>query len=147
MTMTREQVAHTFGVSRSCVQKLLRRWRETGNAAPRPHGGGRLRTSASLATDLSGRNGRLGRETPEIGSNSCRLTRPISTRSNCVGPRSRLLFEQPKHELLRLWWRLSNWLCTLSPSMMLKPGLSIAAIVYMHKENALVHLGVNKPIA
>ena len=42
--MTREQVALTFGVSRSFVQKLLRRWRETGNAAPRPHGGGRLRT-------------------------------------------------------------------------------------------------------
>lgn len=43
-TMTRGQVARTFGVSRSFAQKLLRRWQETGSAAPRPHGGGRPRT-------------------------------------------------------------------------------------------------------
>jgi len=45
-TMTREQVAQTFGVSRSFAQKLLRRWRETGSAAALPHGGGRPRTLA-----------------------------------------------------------------------------------------------------
>jgi len=42
-TMTREQVAQTFGVSRSFAQKLLRRRRETGSTAARPHGGGRPR--------------------------------------------------------------------------------------------------------
>jgi transposase len=42
-TDTREGIAQTFGVSRSCVQKLWRRWRETGHSAAKPHGGGRRR--------------------------------------------------------------------------------------------------------
>ncbi len=45
-TMTREQVAQTFGVSRSFAQKLWRRWRTTGSAAALPHRGGRPRTLA-----------------------------------------------------------------------------------------------------
>lgn len=40
---TREKIAQTFGVSRSFVQKLWRRWRETGQSAAWPHGGGRGR--------------------------------------------------------------------------------------------------------
>jgi transposase len=40
---TREGIAQTFGVSRSFVQKLWRRWRETGSSAAKPHGGGRRR--------------------------------------------------------------------------------------------------------
>lgn len=42
-TDTRERIAQTFGVSRSFVQKLWRRWRETASSAARPHGGGRRR--------------------------------------------------------------------------------------------------------
>ena len=34
-------IATLFGVSQSCVEKLLRRRRTTGNIAPRPHAGGR----------------------------------------------------------------------------------------------------------
>ena len=34
------QVAQTFGVSLSFVEKLLRRWRTTGDISPLPHGGG-----------------------------------------------------------------------------------------------------------
>jgi transposase len=45
-TMTREQVAQTFGVSRSFAQSLWRRWRDTGSAAAQPHSGGRPRTLA-----------------------------------------------------------------------------------------------------
>ena len=39
--LTREEVADDFGVSRSFLQKLLRRMREGGSIAPKPHGGGR----------------------------------------------------------------------------------------------------------
>lgn len=38
---TQAELAETFGVSRNWVEKLLRRWRETGSVAPKPHGGGR----------------------------------------------------------------------------------------------------------
>ena len=37
---SRQHIADTFGVSRSFVQKLLRRRRTTGSLAPLPHGGG-----------------------------------------------------------------------------------------------------------
>ncbi len=37
---TQRQIAETFGVSRSFVEKLLQRRRSTGNIAPSPHGGG-----------------------------------------------------------------------------------------------------------
>jgi transposase len=42
-TDTREGIAQTFGVSRSFVQKLWHRWRETGQSSAKPHGGGRRR--------------------------------------------------------------------------------------------------------
>ena len=38
---TREQIAARFSVSVSWIRKLLRRRRETGSIAPKPHGGGR----------------------------------------------------------------------------------------------------------
>ncbi len=37
---TQRQIAETFGVSRSFVEKLLQRRRSTGNIAPSLHGGG-----------------------------------------------------------------------------------------------------------
>jgi transposase len=37
---SREQIAQTFGVSRSFVQKLWRRWQDTGSSAAQPHAGG-----------------------------------------------------------------------------------------------------------
>ena len=37
---TQEEVAQMFGVTRKCLSALLRRRRQTGSAAPRPHGGG-----------------------------------------------------------------------------------------------------------
>jgi transposase len=41
-------LASVFGVSRSFVEKLLRRYRTTGELAPKPHAGGqRLRLGAS----------------------------------------------------------------------------------------------------
>jgi transposase len=33
-------LAQLFGVSLSCVQELLQRYRQTGSVAPKPHGGG-----------------------------------------------------------------------------------------------------------
>jgi transposase len=45
-TTTREGIARTFRVSRSFVQKLWRRWQETGRSAARPHGGGHPRALA-----------------------------------------------------------------------------------------------------
>jgi transposase len=44
---TRQGIADTFGVSRSYVQKVWRRWRDTGQRTPLPHGGGRVRTLAT----------------------------------------------------------------------------------------------------
>src|SRR5947208_6178205 len=38
---TREQIAARFSVSVSWIRDLLRRRRETGSIAPKPHGGGR----------------------------------------------------------------------------------------------------------
>jgi transposase len=38
------EVAETFGVSLSFVEKLWRRWRQTGRGAAVPHAGGRQRT-------------------------------------------------------------------------------------------------------
>jgi len=46
---TRQEIADTYGVSRSYVQKVWRRWRETSNRAALPRGGGRLRTLATHA--------------------------------------------------------------------------------------------------
>ncbi len=37
---TQRQLAQTFGVSRSFVEKLFRRRRQTGSLEPRHHGGG-----------------------------------------------------------------------------------------------------------
>jgi transposase len=37
------EIAQTFGVSLSFVEKLWRRWRTTGDIAPRPHAGGGTR--------------------------------------------------------------------------------------------------------
>ena len=48
-TASREEVAQTFGVSRSFVQKLWRRWRETGSSAALAHAGGRRRALANDA--------------------------------------------------------------------------------------------------
>ena len=38
---TRKQIAERFGVSLSCVRDLVRRVKDTGSTAPKPHGGGR----------------------------------------------------------------------------------------------------------
>jgi len=38
---THEELTETFCVSLSWIEKLLRRWRETGSIAPKTHGGGR----------------------------------------------------------------------------------------------------------
>ncbi len=38
--VSQRQIAETFGVSRSFVEKLLHRRRTTGDIAPLPHGGG-----------------------------------------------------------------------------------------------------------
>jgi transposase len=38
---TREQIAARFSVSVSWIRDLMKRRRETGSIAPRPHGGGR----------------------------------------------------------------------------------------------------------
>lgn len=38
---TQAELAEVFGVSLSCIQKWVRKWRETGSVAPEPHGGGR----------------------------------------------------------------------------------------------------------
>ena len=40
---TQEEVADRFAVSLSFVEKLWRRWRETGSCAALPHAGGRRR--------------------------------------------------------------------------------------------------------
>jgi transposase len=37
---SQRKVAKRFGVALSFVEKLLKQWRETGNLAPKPHGGG-----------------------------------------------------------------------------------------------------------
>lgn len=41
---TQAQIAQRFGVSTSFITKLLRRRRQTGSFAPKPHGGGRRPT-------------------------------------------------------------------------------------------------------
>ncbi len=46
---TRQEIADTYGVSRSYVQKVWRRWRDTRNRAALPRGGGRVRTLATHA--------------------------------------------------------------------------------------------------
>lgn len=38
---TQAELAETFGVSVPWIEKVVRRWRETGSVAPKPHGGGR----------------------------------------------------------------------------------------------------------
>jgi transposase len=42
--LTRQETAEDFGVSRSFLQKLLRRMNEGGSIAPKPHRGGRTPT-------------------------------------------------------------------------------------------------------
>jgi transposase len=42
-------IATLFGVSQSCVEKLLRRHRATGDISPRPHAGGRRALCAATA--------------------------------------------------------------------------------------------------
>ena len=37
---SQRELAHLFGVSLSFVHDLLRRYRQTGSVAPKPHGGG-----------------------------------------------------------------------------------------------------------
>ncbi len=39
--LTREEVAHRFGIGEATLYTWLRRWREEGSLKPRPHGGGR----------------------------------------------------------------------------------------------------------
>jgi transposase len=41
---TQQDLADEFGVSKSFIEKLLRRWRTTGSSAALPHAGGRTRT-------------------------------------------------------------------------------------------------------
>ncbi len=41
--MTRDQVAALFQVGRASVNRLVRRFRETGSVEPSPHGGGKRR--------------------------------------------------------------------------------------------------------
>jgi transposase len=61
---TREQIAARFSVSVSWIRDLLKRRRETGSIAPKPHGGGRppafageaaqrLRAAADAAADAT----------------------------------------------------------------------------------------------
>lgn len=49
---TRQDLADTYGVSRSYVQKVWRCWRDTGQRAARPHGGGHRRTLASYGEQI-----------------------------------------------------------------------------------------------
>jgi transposase len=49
---TREEIASTFDVSRSFVQKLWRRWQDTGSSAALPHAGGKTRVLAAHAGRL-----------------------------------------------------------------------------------------------
>jgi transposase len=49
---TRQDLADTYGVSRSYVQKVWRGWRDTGQRAARPHGGGRRRTLAAYVEQI-----------------------------------------------------------------------------------------------
>jgi transposase len=51
---SQQAIAHIFGVSLSYVEKLLRRYRTTGELTPKPHGGGpravlRSRRAANLS--------------------------------------------------------------------------------------------------
>jgi transposase len=45
-------LADLFGVSLSCVEKLLRRHRTTGSLAPKPHAGGQRPVLEAAATCL-----------------------------------------------------------------------------------------------
>jgi transposase len=46
---TREQIAARFSVSISWIRDLLKRRRDTGSIAPRPHGGGRAAAFDAVA--------------------------------------------------------------------------------------------------
>ena len=48
---TRDQIAARFSVSVSWIRDLMKRRRETGSIAPRPHGGGRAPAFAGEAAD------------------------------------------------------------------------------------------------
>ena len=52
---TQGQVAETFGVSLSFVEKLLRRRRNTGDISPLPHGGGGQRLCDQQGQAVVGR--------------------------------------------------------------------------------------------
>lgn len=55
---TQEEVADRFAVSLSFVEKLWRRWRETGSCAALPHAGGRQRAlrehEAAIREEVAG---------------------------------------------------------------------------------------------
>jgi transposase len=55
---TQEEVADRFSVSLSFVEKLWRRWRETGSCAALPHAGGRRRSlvghEAAIRKEVAG---------------------------------------------------------------------------------------------
>ena len=59
---TQGQIAQTFGVSRSFIEKLLRRRRTTGDISPLSHGGGGQRTCDEQAQAVVRR---LVREQPD----------------------------------------------------------------------------------
>jgi transposase len=63
-------LAALFGVSVSCVEKLLRRHRSTGAVAPQPHAGGRQR--------------RLGAVTEAMMREAVRATPEITLEDLCV---------------------------------------------------------------
>ena len=92
-------IARLFGVSQSCVEKLLRRHRATGDIRPRPHAGGRRAicdttalahvrrlvhehpdaTLAELAAPLEGQHG-LRVRVPTMGRIVLHLKLPRNTR-------------------------------------------------------------------
>ena len=59
---TQAELAETYGVSVGWVEKLLRRWRETGCVAPKPHGGGRR---AKISGKQEERLRKIVEETPD----------------------------------------------------------------------------------
>jgi transposase len=51
--LTQQQLADRFSVNKSFIIKLLKQYRETGDIAPKPHGGGhKLKTNPSQLASL-----------------------------------------------------------------------------------------------
>lgn len=50
--LSQAKIAVLFGVSKSFVEKLLARWRQTGSFQSLPHGGGRTRKLAAFETEI-----------------------------------------------------------------------------------------------